>query len=617
MIRRKKLRQAAVLLSAGMLTMTSGPLTALAANDAAWQYRVDQIKDYMNSPLMQTGQVLAENNKIQYDNRPAVIEDSNKNSVISFGDSDPVRYASSTGSSGGSSGTGNGTGPNSQSKTNQVQKKTTTQMTDLTETYHEDFEVYSESLAGCFFFYSNIGNNGITDQPVYVDLPQNITFTMQKDGVTIPYVSKQTLSEYGTYVLKIIALKEPDTVEENPVCYVGTFNFRIQERPVKPQEPETQAASAQTSSGTTSYSYPNIGQNYQSDIYAAVGNAASQTISNAAADAASQIASGAASQIAGALGVENASGEEGEAETEGAADEENNGFSVGEDAIEQMEEEEKKQQTSDLGTSVAPEQTYDEMTGLYTITYSEMSTMTSSVPNGLLTNNSVTINKDGLGAYTDRVSVLKNGVPYTWPGSDVFEEAGSYVLLIPFTDGTKTFSFRILGTSEAEISEYTVPNNLELTEVSFDGAIKPVSSYIDEHGVTRLHMEQEGLWQLSFSSEEGREYFATLLIDHTAPQFSVSVSGGVAVFSYDSSDVVNIVVNDGTSDTSYDALGELTTPGHYTVTAYDEAGNSTQVSFVLKKKVNPAGFFAAALAAILIAGGIVYFKRTKENMDVK
>lgn len=623
MIRREKIKKAAILLSTGMLTMVPNSITAFADDDTAWQYRASQIMEYLQTPQMQKGQVEAENNKIQYDSRPAAIADSNTSSVIhtngSTTTSNTVRYASSTTTSGPvnrSASTEAQSGPGVQTQGN-----IDVQTSALTETYHEDFEVYSESLGGYFFFYSNIGNNGITDQPVYVDLPQNVAFTVQKDGVDIPYVSKQLLSDYGTYMFKIIAVKQPDVFDQNPVCYMATFNFRIQERPVKPTEPETQpetqaAVSSNMTNNNTSSSYSYYGQNYQSDMYAS-GNTSSSSAASGQSTITYETIPWSAMESASAAETTSAA-DESAASSEGDPIQANTIFSVGDDAAANIENEERERRKA-LVTHRAddPEQTYDTMTGRYTITYGEMQSMTTSVPNGILTNNSVSIDKTGLGAYADQVSVFRNGVPYSWPETDVFEEAGSYVIVLPLANKTRTFGFRILGNAETEISEYTVPENLELTEVTLDGAVKPVSSYIDGNDVTRLHIEEEGLWQLTFLSDEGRNYYATILIDHTPPEFSVSVLDGKATFYYDVNDVTSVVLNDGTSDTTYETLTEWTRPGRYTATAYDQAGNSTQVSFVLKKKINPAGFIAAGLAAVLAAVGIWYFKRTKENMDVK
>ena len=626
MIRRKKIKKTAILLGTGMLTIMPVSITAFADDNAAWRYRAGQIMEYLQTPQMQKGQVDAENNKIQYDNRPAAIADSNTGSVIradGTATSNTVRYASSTtGPVNRSASTEAQSGPGVQNQTIEIQT------TALTETYHEDFEVYSESLGGYFFFYSNIGNNGITDQPVYVDLPQNVTFTVQKDGVDMPYVSKQLLSEYGTYMFKIIAVKQPDVFDEQPVCYVATFNFRIQERPVKPTEPETQpetqaAASSNTTNTTANnaYSgYSRFDQNTQSGIYAS-GNTSNSAVTSGQSTITYETIPWSAMELESAsetISETTAADDESASSSENESIEANTIFSVGDDAIANMENEEREQRKAVVTHRADdPKQTYDTMTGRYTITYGEMQSIKTSVPNGLLTNNTVSIDKTGLGAYADQVSVLRNGEPYSWPETDLFEEAGSYVILMPLANKTRTFSFHILGDAEAEISEYTVPENLELTEITLDGAVQPVSSYIDDNDVTRLHIEKEGLWQLTFSSEEGRDYYATLLIDHTPPEFSVSILDGTATFYYDVNDVTRVVLNDGTSDTTYETLTEWTRPGRYTATVYDKAGNSTQVSFVLKRKVNPAGFIAAALAAVLAAGGIWYFKKTKENMDVK
>jgi hypothetical protein len=113
----------------------------------------------------------------------------------------------------------------------------------LSETYYQDYGVYSESIGGYYFFYTNVGNNGITDQPVSVDLPANLVYSVQKDGVTIPYTSRQTVSEMGTYLFKITAVKNPEKPLAEQTIYTTTYNFRIQ-----PKLPSATAAAQENRS---------------------------------------------------------------------------------------------------------------------------------------------------------------------------------------------------------------------------------------------------------------------------------------------------------------------------------------------------------------------------------
>ena len=70
------------------------------------------------------------------------------------------------------------------------------------EKYHSDYDLYEHSIDGRYFIYSNVSNGGITDRPVYVEIPVDVFCTAEKDGVPMNYTSGQLLSDRGTYVMR-------------------------------------------------------------------------------------------------------------------------------------------------------------------------------------------------------------------------------------------------------------------------------------------------------------------------------------------------------------------------------------------------------------------------------
>lgn len=50
------------------------------------------------------------------------------------------------------------------------------------EKYHSEFELYENSIDGKYFIYSNVSNGGITDQPVYVEIPADVLCRAEKDA---------------------------------------------------------------------------------------------------------------------------------------------------------------------------------------------------------------------------------------------------------------------------------------------------------------------------------------------------------------------------------------------------------------------------------------------------
>ena len=74
------------------------------------------------------------------------------------------------------------------------------------EKYHSDYDLYEHSIDGRYFIYSNVSNGGITDRPVYVEIPVDVFCTAEKDGVPMNYTSGQLLSDRGTYVMRLTAV---------------------------------------------------------------------------------------------------------------------------------------------------------------------------------------------------------------------------------------------------------------------------------------------------------------------------------------------------------------------------------------------------------------------------
>jgi len=114
---------------------------------------------------------------------------------------------------------------------------------DLKETYHELYDVYEESIAGEFFIYANVANGGLTHEPVVIDIPTNIIYTMEKDGVPHAYQSKTQIAPKGTYVLRLTAVANPERPFSEQSEYQSVFRFRIEdEPPVQETEAESLAA---------------------------------------------------------------------------------------------------------------------------------------------------------------------------------------------------------------------------------------------------------------------------------------------------------------------------------------------------------------------------------------
>lgn len=285
------------------------------------------------------------------------------------------------------------------------------QKVTLEETYYPDYEIYSESVAGCCFFYTNTGNNSITDQTVYVDIPANILYTVQKDGVDISYTSSKGLSEMGTYVFQMTVVKNPDAPIVEQEIYQAVYNFRIQ--------PKAQTDTA-----------------------------------------------------------DEASVEETQADT------------AGETVLEETQ--------ADTA------------------------------------------------------------------GETVLEETQTAVLMEEIETGNREIE-------EMTGQEETSPE----TQTAAGGAVG------------------------------------------TPPACEIERTDNGVKIHYDADDVVEILLSDGNTQTYYESISEVTAAGDYTLYLYDAAGNVNEVSFRIKGRINMATVLFIVMLAALIAAGVVYYRRTRSNLNLK
>lgn len=134
----------------------------------------------------------------------------------------------------------------------------------LREYYHETYKVYEESMADLFFLYTNVKNGGMTHEPVMIDIPANISYSVEKDGLPYEYISKTYISEKGTYVMKLTGIENKELPLSEQVEYKATFRFRITDEP--PVE-ETEAVKESASiSGSVSIGSGNVSVEVNKEI---------------------------------------------------------------------------------------------------------------------------------------------------------------------------------------------------------------------------------------------------------------------------------------------------------------------------------------------------------------
>lgn len=474
------------------------------------------------------------------------------------------------------------TGPGAISKNLEVEDKTgevgpKVEEVVLEESYHEEFELYSESLEGRYFIYSNVGNNGMTDQPVYLDIPQNVTYTAEKDGLPFSYTTKQNVSDMGTYVFYFTAVKDPSKPLSQQVIYETSFNFRIQP---KPAGTDKESAAGQDSSGYGSVS-PQYGlQNTEETTEGNTLDTENKNVMEPASEPEEDMAGEAAEEAAFSKDV-------------------------------QIPEDGETAENVNTGNTGFYDESYNRETGFYKISLQENKYFQSGVPNGMLSNLPVIMDFAGMGKEEETITVYRDGQLYVMPENNTFAESGSYTLLLTAGMENYVYSFKVLGNAQSDLDSYTVPVVMTVTSLKKDG----LDIAMDEE--YRLDFTEDGIYDLQMANEEGVISSLSLTIDHQPPEFDITVQNHIAMFSFQSADIADIEVTVNGNTEHYPELYQLSTPGRYTVKVSDNAGNYSTKSVTLTKKFNPAGLIAVVIIIGMIVVAVFFIKRTKKNFNVK
>lgn len=454
----------------------------------------------------------------------------------------------------------------------------------LTERYHDEYQVYEESINNRFFFYTSVSNGGITDKTVTMDIPQNVFCTVEKDGAEYNYTPGQSFSEHGTYVVKITAVEDTSVPFSEQEEYRALFRFRIQSKP--PQETEAEnglltqpgggAGSAQGWQGGGIFPEGRGEQAGESQTESGEGETESPQPGEGEEDA-RETAGGETS------GAEETGGEEASEDGE----EENGAPDAGEEAL--------------SGSYSERTQAYDSAAGRYLVTFQNGRTLTSNVPEGYMGPSAVE-----LSVSEGEAELYRDDEPVEYTRNMSISEPGYYRLDV---DG-QIWSFTI-ASAVNRMEYYLLPAGMEVTGVSLDGEAleTPEGRYV--------HMKDDGQYRIAMAGKDGDVLEAVIRKDTEPPQFSVDVKGGTAHIQYLSEDIARTVLEkNGEVQEGFSGYA-ISSPGSYRLSAVDEAGNVSSVSFTLKYKVNKYGIAAVVLVILLLAGGAVFVIRIKKTVKVR
>ena len=92
----------------------------------------------------------------------------------------------------------------------------------ITESYDRQSGMYRQSLGSGLEFLSSVPNGAVVRDAVYFDIPSNISVSLERDGVQIPFSNRTAVSGQGYYIMRLSA---NDYYTNDAI--VGAFIFRI------------------------------------------------------------------------------------------------------------------------------------------------------------------------------------------------------------------------------------------------------------------------------------------------------------------------------------------------------------------------------------------------------
>ena len=475
----------------------------------------------------------------------------------------------------------------------------------VVEQYHADYKIYEESIEGIFFFYSNVANGGITHEPVVLDLPANLMWTVEKDGEAWTYESKQPITEYGTYVFRLSGVEDSDLPLSEQKEYWAVFRFRIQEKPPEETVGAEESIGELPMEPSGGYGYDSAlvyGGQVSGGVYLGPNGLQTETEAepqgpgdvNAIVGAESETAETEAAPAA-AEPEESALMEESETEP---------GSEAG-DAGEGPESAGNPEKSADKSAFT---QTYDAAVGKYRITFEDGVILLSTVPGGYIGAGPVQLLLPESG--WEAVSLYKDDelLPETAAGGDTlsFSENGYYRV----EAGGNSWSFALL-TATNRMDIYPAPVGMTFKEASLDG--QPISLTSKDY----VLMEEDGQYALTMEGAEGDTLMVGIKKDTEAPVMEVALGKGAASIQYLSDDITVLrLEKSGELVENFNGYS-VTTPGSYRLTIADEAGNTASTTFTLKYQINGYGVAAVVLIILVIAGVVIFVIHTKRNVKIR
>ena len=490
----------------------------------------------------------------------------------------------------------------------------------LKEQYHEDYQVYEESMADVFFFYSNVGNGGITHESVFLDIPQNLSYTIEMNGVPWDYIPGQPISDYGTYVVRLTGIEDENVPLYEQKEYQAVFRFRIQQKPPKETEESREVAvEAGAPAGMEWQSYTYDGRPLEEeseegqDVFRVSGAANGQSeevkeesgeslednmAASGSREGLEENEEGLAGNEEGLAGNEESLGNEELAE--GAQD--------GNDSQEGRNEESGEGGKAEPGSInngfISRTQDYDAASKRYHVTFSDGLELVSNVPEGYIGPDAVEVSVSPAGR--ESLVLYRDDEPIDYVHGDSLTEPGHYRLEVNGQPWSCTIASYL-----KEASVFAAPAGLRFTSAVLNG--EPLELSSDRY----VWLEEDGAYQFVLEGENGAVLHTGLAKDSEPPQVEVKLKGGNATIQYLSDDIEEILLErDGEAVEGFSGYS-VSQPGSYRLVVRDKAGNEAEAKFSLSYRVNRYGIIAVVLLILLAAGGVAFVVHTKRSVRIR
>ncbi len=428
----------------------------------------------------------------------------------------------------------------------------------MTERLHSDFGLYELSIKDKYFLYSNVSNGGVTDKPVYLEIPADVAYTAEKDGVPFSYTSRQTVSERGTYVIRITAVADKNVPLSEQKEYRSIFRFRIDEK-----SPEAAAEAAGAGTGYSGGVGSLIG-----DVIPAIPDGTGGTA---------------------VLDETTAPEPESAAETEAASETE----------AAQETEPGKTPETQEAGTGTRS-QVFQPDSSMYQVTLENGFSFLCNIPERMAATQAVEIRSEG------KYQLFLGDGELEWEADRQLRAFGQYRLV---SEGHE-FTFEIINTYVNRDS-YSAPAGMRITKALFNG------ESLDVGDGAVLTMAEDGSYELELEGEAGESFSLKLERDTQPPEVTVDAGRQSAVITYLANDIAGITLSKNGKEPYEFTDTQVTGPGQYVLTVTDRAGNVTVNEFTLRYHMN---FYALSAILVCVAGvaaAVVILVRKKKNLTVR